>query len=321
MRHEVEAKTHKLAIDQTNVDLLQTVQEQRDSLLKDLARSREDIEALQMQVDQRDREFMGKLGDTNSVERKLQEELHKARSGNQNSELKIQSLKGEMTSNARDILQLKNHSVTLEQLLSVKEDVYSQLQAANKLAEVRETEASLGRGQMAAASKVIEAQEEKIFETGKCLIYLKNALTENQDYIINLKKLILELKTRSQTYIPLPDDKIDLTIAEFINGSNDPTKLTRLFMRESSGVYQFGTRRLYVKMEGTKIFIRVGGGYLTLEQFLRENVNVELERMANTDPFTVLSKSIGNFFLTKMKLCPRCSLGGRSMKKLRKLCQ
>ena len=51
MRHEVEAKTHKLAIDQTNVDLLQTVQEQRDSLLKDLARSREDIEALQMQVD------------------------------------------------------------------------------------------------------------------------------------------------------------------------------------------------------------------------------------------------------------------------------
>jgi hypothetical protein len=137
-------------------------------------------------------------------------------------------------------------------------------------------------------------------------------LTENQDYIINLKKLILELKTRSQTYIPLPDDKIDTTIAEFINGSNDPTKLTRLFMRESSGVYQFGTRRLYVKMEGPKIFIRVGGGYLTLEQFLRENVNVELERMANTDPFTVLSKSIGNIiFLTKTKLCPRCSLGDR----------
>jgi low affinity Fe/Cu permease len=171
LRHEVEAKTHKLAIAQTNVDLLHTVQEQRDSLLKDLARSREDSEALQMQVDQREREFMGKLGDTNSIERKLKEELHKASSANQNSELTIQKLKGEITSNARDILELKNHSVTLEQLLSVKEDVYSQLQAANKLADARDTEASLSRGQMAAAGKVIEAQEEKIFETGKCLIY------------------------------------------------------------------------------------------------------------------------------------------------------
>lgn len=45
-------------------------------------------------------------------------------------------------------------------------------------------------------------------------------------------------------------------MAEFINQSNDPHKLAKLFLREREGVYQFGSKRVYVKMEGDKIFSR-----------------------------------------------------------------
>jgi hypothetical protein len=38
--------------------------------------------------------------------------------------------------------------------------------------------------------------------------------------------------------------------------------------------------------------VRVGGGYLTLEEFLRIHVPVELERMAQRDPIVVLGKNI-----------------------------
>lgn len=69
-----------------------------------------------------------------------------------------------------------------------------------------------------------------------------------------MKRLILELKGRSQTYVPVNDDNIDLRLAEYINASSNPNKLTTLFIRERDGVYQFGTKRVFVKMEGGKIF-------------------------------------------------------------------
>jgi hypothetical protein len=39
--------------------------------------------------------------------------------------------------------------------------------------------------------------------------------------------------------------------------------------------------------------VRVGGGFLHLEEFLRINVPIELEKMAQRDPINVLSKNIG----------------------------
>jgi len=55
-------------------------------------------------------------------------------------------------------------------------------------------------------------------------------------------------------YISVTDDVIDRKIAEYINATNDPHRLTKLFIRERDGVYQFGTKRVYVKMENEKIF-------------------------------------------------------------------
>ena len=52
----------------------------------------------------------------------------------------------------------------------------------------------------------------------------------------------------------ITDDSIDRRIAEYINASNDPHRLTKLFIREREGVYQFGSKRVYVKIEGDKVF-------------------------------------------------------------------
>jgi hypothetical protein len=41
-----------------------------------------------------------------------------------------------------------------------------------------------------------------------------------------------------------------------------------MFMRESEGIYKFGNKRVYVRVEKDKINIRVGGGYLSIDEFL-----------------------------------------------------
>lgn len=46
--------------------------------------------------------------------------------------------------------------------------------------------------------------------------------------------------------------------------------------------------------------VRVGGGFLTLDEFLRINIPIELERMAQKDPISVLSRNIGKICFTKL---------------------
>ena len=42
-----------------------------------------------------------------------------------------------------------------------------------------------------------------------------------------------------------------------------------MFMRESEGVYFFGKKRVYIKIEGgNKIMVRVGGGFIAIDDFI-----------------------------------------------------
>ena len=43
-----------------------------------------------------------------------------------------------------------------------------------------------------------------------------------------------------------------------------------MFLRESEGVYQFGQKRVYIKVEaGNKLLVRVGGGFIGIDEFIQ----------------------------------------------------
>ena len=65
------------------------------------------------------------------------------------------------------------------------------------------------------------------------------------------------MKEKSAVYVPVEEDKLDKFLGQFINSTNDPHELTKLFLREREGVYQFGTKRVYVKMQNGKIFSKI----------------------------------------------------------------
>jgi hypothetical protein len=76
------------------------------------------------------------------------------------------------------------------------------------------------------------------------------------------------LKSRIAVYIPVKHDVIDKKLAEYINNYPERSKLKIMFMRESEGIYQFGTKKVYVRVDQDKINIRVGGGFLSIDEFL-----------------------------------------------------
>ena len=70
----------------------------------------------------------------------------------------------------------------------------------------------------------------------------------NQE-IEQLRQYIIDLKSRIAVYIPSKNDAIDKKLAEYINNYPDRQKLKIMFMRESEGIYQFGTKRVCVLVQ------------------------------------------------------------------------
>jgi hypothetical protein len=85
---------------------------------------------------------------------------------------------------------------------------------------------------------------------------------------------------------------VDKKIAEYINNYPDRQKLKIMFMRESEGVYQFGTKRIGVKVAKDKIEIRVGGGFLSIDEFLDQYTPAELEKLERKDPFKRITERV-----------------------------
>ena len=107
-----------------------------------------------------------------------------------------------------------------------------------------------------------------------------------------LRQYITELKSRIAVYIPVKEDPVDRRLAEYINNYPERSKLKIMFMRESAGIYQFGTRRIYVRVDKDKINIRVGGGFLSIDEFLDQYTPQELEKLERKDPLKKFSEKV-----------------------------
>ena len=115
---------------------------------------------------------------------------------------------------------------------------------------------------------------------------------DREGQIETLQQYIIDLKSRIAVYIPVKGDTIDKKLAEYINNYPDRQKLKIMFLRETEGVYQFGTKRVLVKVEKDNIKIRVGGGFLSLDEFLDQYTPAELEKLERKDPLRRMTDRI-----------------------------
>jgi len=53
-------------------------------------------------------------------------------------------------------------------------------------------------------------------------------------------------------------------LAEWVNENGCPVPISRI----GKGYYMFGTKKIYAKIINGKLVIRVGGGYMGIEEFM-----------------------------------------------------
>ena len=206
--------------------------------------------------------------------------------------LEIDQLKIKISELEAVILQKTSIIISLEETLAKKKDVEAQLaEALTRENENRAAREAL-RKDLEQATEEIFDLEEKVYRANATSLELLKQLKDAEVEIETLKQYIIDLKQRIAVYIPVKEDAIDKRLAEYINNYPERSKLKIMFMRESSGVYQFGTKRVQVKVERDNIKIRVGGGYLSIDQFLEQYTPQELEKLERKDPLKRMSEKI-----------------------------
>lgn len=100
-----------------------------------------------------------------------------------------------------------------------------------------------------AATDYILQLEEKCFMANKTALELLTRIRDHEAEVETLKAYIVELRTRIAVYIPVKSDVVDKALSEYINNYPDRRKLKLMFLRMKEGDYEFGTRRVNVKVE------------------------------------------------------------------------
>jgi myosin heavy subunit len=195
----------------------------------------------------------------------------------------ISSLEHDLENKQNQIIDLKrklcegySNQITLEQMYCIKSDISQIIDELNKLQRVHnEGREIILKGLDHGVDYVMKESEQVIEDTHE-LDAMIDAL-DNKDYELdNLKVMVGEAKGRTAPYVPKIDDPVDVALSEYLNSLDEPIPIP--FTRENEGVYLFGTKRIFLKLENNNIRIRVGGGYTNIEEFIEIYTTTELER-------------------------------------------
>jgi shikimate kinase len=68
---------------------------------------------------------------------------------------------------------------------------------------------------------------------------------------------------------------VDELIAKNVNKMRNPVPVKRL----GDGYYIFGTKKIFAKIMNAKLVIRVGGGFMVIEEFIAVYGDMELTKV------------------------------------------
>jgi len=59
---------------------------------------------------------------------------------------------------------------------------------------------------------------------------------------------------RKMSYTPIKGDNVDQKLSDYINGHDEFRRLSHLFRRTSPGEYQYGNRKISIKLDNEKLY-------------------------------------------------------------------
>jgi hypothetical protein len=275
LKHEVIFLTTSMISSETQSHYVEELESQLQKLKNDLKKSQESITSLQIELKTASNYYESSL-------KSLFAEKSSLISHNKQLCEDYSHLKADLISLQNNYLELQSKSynnshvntlsftLLTEQNLKLLQDSKDFCELANKLEEkiIHENQL-MSSGFLDIAENYLMIQR----LLGKVLLYLKDKDLEN----VLMRESLDRLQRLKVVYVPIRNDYIDNQLASFINSSPFPIEVP--FIRISSGVYLFGTKRVVLKAENSEISIRVGGGFIKLDDFIYNQTPFEIGKI------------------------------------------
>lgn len=192
----------------------------------------------------------------------------------------------EIESNSEIITELAKEYKKLRQEVAYIEEVYSKknnidhnfMLVHSKSTHNQETKDQL-IGELSYFSDFVFSLSQTFLQQKRIYGKVKAIVDEKEIEVEAMRNTVSEIKSNNPVYFPVPDDLIDQAIADYFNSRDDV--LIVPFVRESHGVYLYGSKRVMVNVERGKLIVKVGGGFLPIEVFIDNYTDVELDKYGN----------------------------------------
>jgi len=152
-----------------------------------------------------------------------------------------------------ECLNLQNKVITYEKLICTSEDINTKCDYLEQTVGILTGEKAKLEKDLENAAGHIEKAENKCYDIENKLEKSIQQIKMKEEQIKVFKNVIQDLKMKLHTYVPVKGDIIDNKLAECLNKLPDSQGMTTMFIRESEGVYKFGSKRIVIKLEQDKI--------------------------------------------------------------------
>jgi len=241
-----------------------------------------EIEKQISKIDQNSREIYGLQTEIDTIEAKFLTDTHRdiidqeLRRELDGIKLKVRWAEDERRLSFEELQKLlqtlKECDIREMQETEIRE-LFTQIEETKTLLKQRsqeikelETEISICNTKIEEILRLIQLKNQEIEE-------LNEILQERNILIKNLKKQLG--KTEKSGYAAARGDQVDQMLADFLNMFGTKVPILRL----GGGFYLFGTRKIYAKIMNGRLVVRVGGGYMTIDEFVSSYEMSELKKL------------------------------------------
>ena len=101
-------------------------------------------------------------------------------------------------------------------------------------------------------------------------------LVGDKDKIIEIMNQKIKDKQDRPIFQVPKGDMLDQMLNHYINLANCPVPIRKL----GNGFYLFGTKKIFAKILNGKLVIRVGGGFMVIEEFIATYADAEMNKIS-----------------------------------------
>ena len=190
------------------------------------------------------------------------------------------------------LLEATCQKIAQEQVCCVRADLDQLVSDIAKLGKMHEDTREFIMKDLNVGSKILLDESSKVYASAERLDHMIDAIDKRGEEIDGLKRSMSTVKENNSVYVALKDDQVDVALADYLAVQDVPVPIR--FTRQGGGNYLFGSKKIYIKYENSRLLVRVGGGFTGIDEFLKIYTPVELEKKDSPDGsprFSSISKS------------------------------